>query len=170
MWLIGRGPEMEWRPAQCEAQPSASAPAVATETIRSAKDLPAPRTPPQPPSGSAQAPGSASAPAGEGQPSAKRTRVVEYTYSEGRTYTFDPDSPNPEIPCPKCLEIISILSFVCNQCGYELFKPPTEATARERKKGLGLFQQVREMNRSNRSDLGKLKQAMKSHRKFVPKD
>ena len=104
-----------------------------------------------------------------GNPLPRELAFVEYTYAGGRTYTFDPDSPNPEIPCPKCHEITSILSVVCNQCGYQLFKPPSEATAKERKKGVGLFQQCRESNRSNRSDAGKLKQAMKSHRKFDQK-
>ena len=158
------------------ARPSSAVPKVVAGSqgnVLKVADLSAPRTPPLPPSGSAQAPGagsgSASASAGEGQPSAKRTRVLEMTYAGGRTHTFDPESPNPEIPCPMCFDLTSILSFVCNQCGYQLFKPPSEASAKERKEKLGLFQQSRVTTRSGRSDAGKLKQAMKSHRKFDQK-
>ena len=141
----------------------ASAPAAATEK------LPAPRTPTRPPSGWDQAPGSASAAAGEGQPSAKRTRVVEYPDSQGRVHSFDPNAPNPEVPCPTCFELTSILSFTCNSCGYQLFKPASSETAREKKMAQGFIQQVRDSNRSNRSALGALKQVMKSHKKFAKK-
>ena len=172
LWLIGRGPEFEWRPAPGEAQPSAEAPKVVMGnqgTLLNVEDLATPRTPPLPPSGSAQAPRSALAWLGEDQPSAKRNRVIKMTYAGNKTHTYDPDSPNPEIPCPKCHEITSILSFVCNQCGFHLFKPPSEVTAKERKETLGLVQQYRQNNRSNRSDAGKIKQAMKSHKKFAKK-
>jgi hypothetical protein len=91
------------------------------------------------------------------------------TYAGNKTHTYDPDSPNPEIPCPKCHEITSILSFVCNQCGFHLFKPPSEVTAKERKMQLGLVQQYRQNTRSARSDAGKLKQTMKSHKKYANK-
>ena len=91
------------------------------------------------------------------------------TYAGNKTHEYDPDSPNPEIPCPKCHDITSILSFVCNQCGFHMFKPPPEATARERKLQLGLVQQYRPNTRSARSDAGRLKQTMKSHRKYANK-
>jgi hypothetical protein len=138
-------------------------------TLLNVQDLEAPRTPPSPPSGSAQAPRTALSWLGEDQPSAKRSRIIKMTYAGNKTHEYDPDSPNPEIPCPKCHEITSILSFVCNQCGFHMFKPPPEATARERKLQLGLVQQYRPNTRSARSDAGRLKQTMKSHRKYANK-
>ena len=64
-----------------------------------------------------------------------------------------------------CFKITSILSFVCDDCGYQLFKPTSEVSTRQKKRDLGFIKQVRESNRSGRSALGELKQSMKSHKK-----
>ena len=86
-------------PQQGEGQPSAGLPPNVEQRAETGQA--SPRTPTRPPAWAApKAPGAA--PTGEGQPSAKRTRVVEHTYGDGKTFVFDPEAEAPEIPCPVC--------------------------------------------------------------------